>query len=492
MAAIASNETMVLTVAGIQYYGWKDIRVSRGIDRMAADFDIALAASWGTDNKPWLVRKFDPCTVSIGTDLVLTGYVDDVEIDFDAKAHSIRIRGRSKTEDVIDCTPDLPSGQFNGYTLDQIARAIATPFGIDVVVATDVGEAFPEATIERHETGFEFLERHARLRSILLSDDEYGRLVLTRAGADRATDPLVQRGVDPEAQYKADPLLQGVPPERRGNIARARASLNGAKQFSDYFVKTQSGENFATWGGAGGIGSPSVTPVQNQVATATNGRAHDASVPRYRPHTIIAESGLDAAMAQLRADWQMRYNNARATKATITVRGWRQTDGKLWKINQLTPLVADWLGIDRELLIAHVTYRLGNTEGRLTEMVLGPVEGFTPDPGQVHVRKNRGNRSDWNGAGGGTYNGPLPTGEPAPGDVSPDPHAGTGPSPEAGDPGTAPASAPIPNPTGDSRIDAANTPGLTPDQRAMFLGMPAQPATPIPYNIPPSMQGPIR
>ena len=128
---------------------------------------------------------------------VLTGYIDNYLPEVEADRHAVRVTGRSKTEDIVDCTPDIAGGQFAGYKLDAIARAIGQsvgkPYPIDVVVQTDVGEPFPDATIERHETGFAFLERLCRLRSVLATDDEQGRLVLTQpADIERATDALLQ------------------------------------------------------------------------------------------------------------------------------------------------------------------------------------------------------------------------------------------------------------------------------------------------------------
>lgn len=382
MAATPVNETMTLKVNGVAYSGWQDIRVSRGIDRMACDFDITVTERWADDAQPWQIKKFDACTVCIGSDVILTGYVDKYDPSFDARTHTVRVSGRSKTEDVIDCTAGMVAGQYSGYTLDAIARAICAPFGIAVVVQADVGEAFPDATREHHETGFEFLERLARLRGVLLCDNEQGNLVLAQAGSSYATDALTHPG----------------------NIIAASAVLNGAKQFSAYYVQTQSGEGMAadTWNGAAGIGG-SAPVVQSQVVTTTSGVAYDTSVPRYRPHTIVAESALDAKGAQARADWQMRFNAAHATQANVTVKGWRQSDGSLWKINTLTPTQSAWLQLDRPLLIARVSYVLNDKRGRCTDLVLGPVEGFTPDPGQVKVRKNKvkgGGSIDWNGAGG--------------------------------------------------------------------------------------------
>ncbi len=156
----------------------------------------------------------------VGTPVaLLSGYIDNYLPEVEANRHAVRITGRSKTEYIVDCTPDIRGGQFAGYKLDAIARAIASLFKIDVVVQTDVGEPFPDATIEQHETGFAFLERLARLRSVLMSDDEQGRLVLTRAGNDRAHDAL----------------LQGP----GGNVQWASAVISGGRRFSHYKVKAQ-------------------------------------------------------------------------------------------------------------------------------------------------------------------------------------------------------------------------------------------------------------
>ena len=120
--------------------------------------------------------------------------------------------------------------QFAGYKLDAIARAIASLFKIDVVVQTDVGEPFPDATIERHETGFAFLDRLCRLRSVLATDDEQGRLVLTRAGNERAHDALLQ-GPGGNVQW-ASAVITGSgpdkPPARGGSPLQGQGATDGA------------------------------------------------------------------------------------------------------------------------------------------------------------------------------------------------------------------------------------------------------------------------
>jgi prophage tail gpP-like protein len=104
-------------------------------------------------------------------------------------------------------------------------------FKIDVVVRTDVGEPFPDATIERHETGFAFLERLCRLRPVLATDDEQGRLVLTRAGSDRAHDALLQ-GPGGNVQWASvviHRVKSGDKPPAHGGSAIAQASRPATK-----------------------------------------------------------------------------------------------------------------------------------------------------------------------------------------------------------------------------------------------------------------------
>jgi len=350
---------MALTARGMVYSDWIGIKFERGIDRLSSSFDIAVSERWAVDNAPWQIRPFDPCTLKIGSDLVLTGYVDAYLPEFSATSHGVRIGGRSRTEDLVDCMTELDGSQFTGYRLDQIARAVCKPFGIDVVVKASVGEAFPDATIEDCETAFRYLERLGRLRGVLLSDDAQGRLVLTTAGSERAKDSLVQGQ----------------------NILRAKAQLSAHHRYSRYIVHSQ---------------NPIDTYGEEQVETQGKAIALDPAVPRYRPHISHAESLLDQAGMEARAKWQAAYAGGRSVEAEITVRGWRQSDGTLWRENLLVPVFSPFLEIDRELLISKVTYLCDNEGGVRTTLTVGPAEGFTPDPGEVRLRKNRGDFG-WNG-----------------------------------------------------------------------------------------------
>ena len=123
---MAFAETFTLTVNGQRYERWEEIRVTREIDRMCTDFNIAVSERFLAGAADFALAPFMPCTAAIGGDVVLTGYIDNYLPEVEADRHTVRITGRSKTEDIIDCTPDIQGGQFAGYKLDAIARAIGS------------------------------------------------------------------------------------------------------------------------------------------------------------------------------------------------------------------------------------------------------------------------------------------------------------------------------------------------------------------------------
>jgi prophage tail gpP-like protein len=353
-------DILTLTVNGQQYSGWTKVRVSRALEHCASDFDIEVSERWADSSQPlpWQIKPFDSCVLAIDGAPILTGYIDEYLPTYDAKTHTVRVTGRSKTEDLVDCMPDVGNGQFNGYALDQVAKALAVPFGINVLVQASMGSTFPDATHEKSETAFELIAKMCRMRGILAFDDENGNLVLAQAGTASASGALV------EGQ----------------NIKRATGKLSGAQRFSEYDVLAQAPLAFNNTG------------AQTRVA----GRATDPDVPRFRRYCEIAESPSDPGEAQKRAVWRAKRNYGKGTQTTITVQGWRQPDSSFWKVNQLVPVTSPRLEIARALLTGKISYLLGDETGRETEITLSPPEAFTPEP--LSPKPSGSTNSIWSGA----------------------------------------------------------------------------------------------
>jgi prophage tail gpP-like protein len=203
-----------LLVSGEVYSGWKSLRVTRGLERATADFDLSVSERWSLEENIWQIQPGESCEIRFEDELVLTGYVDAYRPSYDANSHEVRLSGRSKTCDFVDSSVMVDGGQFKGMTVGAIARTLAQPFGIEVVVEQE-GPPEPEVQVQQGETCFALVERLSRLQELLVTDDALGRLVLTRAGSGQASTAL-HHGV---------------------NILSANANLDNSQRFSEYVVK---------------------------------------------------------------------------------------------------------------------------------------------------------------------------------------------------------------------------------------------------------------
>ena len=371
-----ANEIVTVLANGQTYDGYTAITAERHLDRMSSRVTVELGAKWSTASHARVPLLGGPAVVMIGKDPFLTGYLDDYNPRFDAGSHTTSTTGRSKTCDLLDCTPEIASGQFKGYQLAAIARAVAAPHGIGVVLQTDATQIFPDATLQRGETAFTFLERLGRLAGVLLCDDPMGNLVLTTAGSTRSSGTLV--------------LGQ--------NIISGSATISMAKRFSRYVVKGQ-----RAIGSSAGQSEAAEGDQPADIQTSLQAVALDPAVTRYRPRVTIAEAQLDQAGMQRRANWERNYAAGRGTECTVVVPGFRTQGSDLWAINTLVNVNIPWLQIAQDLLIVGVTMKMDSISGRTTTLRLAPAEGYTPDPGQVRLRKQKGH-----GQGGDIWGGLIP------------------------------------------------------------------------------------
>lgn len=352
MPADRPDHELSLIVGGKVYGGWLDVEIDVGIEQAARSFQFKATQKW-----PGLATHFEiedgaKIQVAIGKDLVITGQVDRVEAERDAGDAHIAIAGRSKTADLVDCSPDFDEVELAGLDLAGVARRACKPFGIEVV-AEDTGPTFSVASKHHGETCWKLIERMARQRQILVTDDEQGRLVLTRLGKTRATDKLV---------HPSDGLKK---------ISTVR---DMAGRFSDYIVKAQAGGRWAE-GGAGDVGA-----IPAQLAHVT-GNFKDPGVTRYRPKVILSEGAAKKEGAAARAEWECRRNIGKSRKATATRVWWRQRDGSLWKPNLIVACEFPQLNLSADLAIGKVQYRKSD-QGTTSILELAPPEAYTPEPAE--------------------------------------------------------------------------------------------------------------
>lgn len=96
------DNTVTLTINGRTFGGWQSVRITRGIERCPSDFALQVTEKYPDQASAIDIQPFQSCQVRIGTDLVLTGWVDRYGGTIGPRAHTILIQGRSKCEDLVD------------------------------------------------------------------------------------------------------------------------------------------------------------------------------------------------------------------------------------------------------------------------------------------------------------------------------------------------------------------------------------------------------
>ena len=328
-----------LDINNNRFDGWQSVSIERSLETISGGFELSVTERWSGQDSARQINEGDQCTVKIGSDVVITGYVDDVNPSFDSESHSLAIQGRDNTGDLVDCSTIISPGQWRGYKLEQIARALLAPFNVPIKVECDTGEAFKDFSIQQGETVFQAIERMCRLRAVLPISDGKGSLIITRAGSKRATTALVEGE----------------------NILKADGNFSHKDRFSTVIVKGQT------------RGDQHTTP---EVATKYKGMAFDPGIKRYRPLLVLAEGQANTKQCQDRAGWEIATRYGKATRINLTVQGWRQENGQLWEINTLVSVKSAILKINTDLLIVSTRMTLDDQSGTLTEMELVRPEAY--------------------------------------------------------------------------------------------------------------------
>jgi len=345
---MTATDDLTLETNGVALQGWDRIEVTRSIERLPSTFSLSLLDFYpGSENRK-RVRPGERCRVLLGQDLVLTGYIDRWSPVLSPGRHEIQAVGRSKCQDLVDCSAEWPSNVISNVDARGIIQRLAEPYGISVTTDVTGIRSVPQFTLNWGESPQEVIDRVTRWAGLLYYDLPDGNLFLTRVSDGRASSGL-EEGV---------------------NVERAWYEESMDERFSDY---TGVSLNFTPVGEAGGAGYDAVT-----LATAKD---PEAASMRYRKRIVMVESTLVARdMATDCINWEMNRRYGRSRNLRVITDNWRDSSGRPWEPNTLVPVHIPTLDVEQQdLLLAEVTY-IRDEDGTHAEMVLLPPAAFAIQP----------------------------------------------------------------------------------------------------------------
>jgi prophage tail gpP-like protein len=336
---VSNREPVVLQIGSQRHQGWQEVRIRLSLEQIADSFELTLTERWAESGLVRPVTPGEACTVHVGDELVVTGYLDEVLPDYDATSHTIAASGRSKAADLIDCSGK--DQRFDGQTLLQIATALAKPYGIEVIDTVGADKPFREFALEDGQPIAEAIERAAQIRGARIVSDARGRLVIVHA---------VQREIR-------------TPLELGGNIRKGSGAFSDRDRFNTYIVEGQ---------------TPGTDSWNGEDAAGPRAEATDPRVRKPRTTLIVCDTPADGADCKVRAELEARMRWAQGRGVTYTVGTWRHEQG-VWRPGDLVQVRDAYLGLNEQMLISDVQL-IESNEGRTAELRVAPPAAFEPVP----------------------------------------------------------------------------------------------------------------
>lgn len=360
------NEVSIL-VDGQVYKGWKSARIECSIEQISRAFALSVTDDFPGNESFRRLRPGQEAQLFIGSDVVCTGYITSTPIRYDAKSVTVQVQGKSKTVDLVDCCSPwaaiAPSGggagkksdswqdvkgvkettkpvqpaktvnkSWHNQTAKQIIADLCAPYSIRVVCEVkDLNTKLVNFTVNPGEKVFESINRLLTKENLIVTDNEYGDLVITEPGfAGKCSDSL----------------------EVGKNILSGSANFDLSKVFSTYVVLGQHKGSDLEFG---------------KEVCQDKGLSVDDRMDRYRL-LVIKDTGQSSnSLTKNRAEFEKNLRYAQTQQSTHAIQAWRDSKGGLWRLNSLASLSDRLLGMKGAYLISRVVFSL-DSSGSKTEL----------------------------------------------------------------------------------------------------------------------------
>lgn len=353
---------ITIEVDGVEYEGFTNAEVEITLDTISGQFN---ATSTTLNKKTFPFKIGQSCIVRVDNEQVITGFIENISVNYDAENHEIHISGRDKTCDVIDSSAP-EKNEFQGdLSLKSIIEKILSNAGFsDIKVIDNVGNLtnFTKSEISSAESGqriFEYLKSIAEKKQVFLTTDGKGNIVISRSTGSGIEGILT--GLDVEPVYII--TLTSDPEEKNSNILSGSVNYELQERFKTITIKSP--ENVA--------GSVNIEAFLNNTNSVDkkNFAIDSENIRPQRKLTIVSEKSYTQEQLKNRAEWEVNIRRIKSKTYSCIVQGHTRPDKNgIWRPDQLVKINDVFCDISAILLINTVkfTQSLGDNQGSRTEL----------------------------------------------------------------------------------------------------------------------------
>lgn len=335
----ASFDTTNIAVKlnGWRYSFWKSATIHTAIGEFAREVTLSVSDSPDAASAAGNLYMDSPISIICDDKTVLTGYIDNVDINYNASGHTIVLRARSKTCDLVDCSYK-GDAQFNGQSAHNTINAICRPFGIKVI--WDCPDwTIGEMNANVGDTCAGIITEICKRGGVFYTDDADGNLIITKPTETPSVTTIYNKYSDAES-----------------NVLSATVKYSSRDRFSEYTVQSQD-----------------MTPDDYdsaEISYMSGGTVRDPGVTRYRPRVVIAQTNQDSDTDTFSAELEYMSATAAAAEFDYQINGWRDDNGDILTAGVFVNLADEFAHVDSKLIIKSVDLSISNTSGRTAQLKL--------------------------------------------------------------------------------------------------------------------------
>jgi prophage tail gpP-like protein len=344
-----------LEVNGKHFTDWVSANAELRLDVLSNTFSFE-SINKGDTSFP--VKQGDQVKIYVDDVLVLTGYVEVVTGGGDATNRRFSVTGRDKTGDFLDSSVDTVE-MGEEFTLKQLIEATVKNVNpdtaakkriqvIDLVQAEPFNSAEDLASADPGQNAFDFVEKFARKRQVLLTSNADGNIVIARSTPTESGAYLRHHGGE-------DPT---------NNVLRYSVSYDSTGRYNLYRSVSQPNGSL--------LNVPGLTSTETVVGDDVPADVIDNEIRKGRQFILVSEGAGSVSENQKRIDWQRNIDRARGRTYSATVHGFRNVLGDIYKLNTLIHVHDSFAAIDTRMLISGLTFQMLPSGGR--ETVITTVE----------------------------------------------------------------------------------------------------------------------
>lgn len=351
-----------LSIGGLAHDTWNGWSVESDLLTPADAFELELYTKHSTQ-LPAVLKEGAPCSLTLGSDRVLTGQIDEFEHDISRQGISMRINGRDRAAPLVDCS--APFVSMREASLAQILDQVVKPLGIyEVEIRADQAKTRRRIQIEPGQTAWEALLQVAEANGLWPWVEPDGRLII--GGPDYNTPPvgaliLREDGVG-------------------NNVQRLSVRRSIANRYSQITVLGQHGQ----------YDNDGLDTKRSHLRSIIQ----DETLARrgiFRPKVVIDSASENQDMATTRARKLLADSRLEGFEIRAIVKGHRADNGQVWNPGQRVIVRSEPHDLDAIYFLMSRTLRLSRGEGAITELRLREDKMWVLDGNKLKKHKGKSN-----------------------------------------------------------------------------------------------------